>query len=742
MKAKYNDSLDQVTNRPYLSLAFWLLLVIVWGWGLLNQSVAAGVFRWTLFLIPDSAIAAWGDGPITLDGMIDRLAVCCIAGAVLGLSGLSGWFLIRDGMVRTQLRFPETMALAITLGLAIHATVVVTIGCFGLLRQTAAVFFVATATLGIGYLLGRLIRKWKGFCLDDGQDLEGESSKPDATRAGQPDTSATGLERWVATVAGSYFAILIIAKAILPPAEYDVREYHLQAPKEWWLTGAIEFMPHNIYANMPMAAESHALTSMMIWDVVGGDAETNAWWWGALSGKVIIASFAILLSMLVGGCVRMFVQSQGLPVRLSLMASRWSRVMVLAFPAVIEGAALGLIEVAVACYFAAGLMVMALRLGVSNAVFESRSLQEITLLVALAAGGAIGCKYPAVLLILPPLVGVWIWALSWSKQQEGGHLRNIFRWDLITIWISMIGLGGGIWYLKNAILTGNPVYPLAGNVFGGETLTADKIAQWNAGHTVPAYSLATLGDSMLDLLWRWRLQGWCLVPFMLLGLFAKERRGTVLLLLMALYAFLAWWLATHRVDRFLIPALPIAFTLAGVGIAIAIQRFGGRVGLGVLGLCLLMNAVYASGPVLGDGRILVALDYLRKDNLSESSVTRLPEHIRWANQNLRPQDTILVVGDAAVFDFEVPISYSTTFDQSKLIDLTTEPDATWPERFSGSGFRYVLVHWGEVERLRSTYGFDERISRALFDKLVTNGIVTRVETGDESGRYELYRVIE
>ena len=742
MKVKYNDSLEPVTKRPYLSLVIWLLLVMVWGWGLLNQSVAAGVFRWTLFLIPDAAIAAWGDGPVTLDGMIDRLAVCCIAGAVLGLSGLSGWFLIRDGMERARLRFPETIALATTLGLAIHATVVVTIGCFGLLRQTAAVFFVAIATLGIGFLLGRLIRKWKGGYLNDALDLEDESINSEVTSAGQPNAIGAGLERWMAILAGSYFAILIVAKAILPPAEYDVREYHLQAPKEWWLTGVIEFMPHNIYANMPMAAESHALTSMMIWDAVGGDAKADAWWWGALSGKVIIASFALLLSMLVGGCVRLFVQSQGLPVRLALVASRWSRVMVLASPAVIEGAALGLIEVAVACYFAAGLMLMSLRLGVSNAVFESRSLREITLLVALAAGGAIGCKYPAVLLILPLLVGVWVWTQSCSQQKKQRLLSNIFRWDLIAIWISMIGLGGGIWYLKNAILAGNPVYPLAGNVLGGETLTAAKIAQWNAGHAVPAYSLVTLGNSLLDLLWRWRLQGWCLVPFMLLGLSAKERRGTLLLVLMASFAFLAWWLATHRVDRFLIPALPIAFILAGVGIAIAIQRFGGRVGLGVLGLCLLMNAVYASGPVLGDGRILVALDYLREDDLSESSVTRLPEHIRWVNQNLSPQDTILVVGDAAVFDFEVPISYSTTFDQSKLIELTTEPDATWPERFSGSGFRYVLVHWGEVERLRSTYGFDERISRELFAKVVTNGIITRVETGDESGRYELYRVVE
>ena len=42
---------------------------------------------------------------------------------------------------------------------------------------------------------------------------------------------------------------------MLPPVDFDVREYHLQAPKEFFQPGRISFLPHNVYANMPLGAE-------------------------------------------------------------------------------------------------------------------------------------------------------------------------------------------------------------------------------------------------------------------------------------------------------------------------------------------------------------------------------------------------------------------------------------------------------------------------------------------------------
>ena len=60
---------------------------------------------------------------------------------------------------------------------------------------------------------------------------------------------------------------------MLPPLDFDVREYHSQAPKEFFQQGRITFLPHNVYANMPLGAEMLSLLGM----VIAGD-----WWWGAL----------------------------------------------------------------------------------------------------------------------------------------------------------------------------------------------------------------------------------------------------------------------------------------------------------------------------------------------------------------------------------------------------------------------------------------------------------------------------
>ncbi len=58
------------------------------------------------------------------------------------------------------------------------------------------------------------------------------------------------------------------------------------------------------------------------------------------------------------------------------------------------------------------------------------------------------------------------------------------------------------WYAKNAVLTGNPVYPLAYSLFGGKGLDAATAVQWTAAHRVSvedgsAYSLTALAKSIV-----------------------------------------------------------------------------------------------------------------------------------------------------------------------------------------------------------------------------------------------------
>ena len=69
---------------------------------------------------------------------------------------------------------------------------------------------------------------------------------------------------------------------MVPPMDFNVCEYHLQAPKEFLQQGRIASLPHNVYANMPLGAEMLSLLGM----VLAGD-----WWAGGLVAEGITAAF-------------------------------------------------------------------------------------------------------------------------------------------------------------------------------------------------------------------------------------------------------------------------------------------------------------------------------------------------------------------------------------------------------------------------------------------------------------------
>ena len=78
--------------------------------------------------------------------------------------------------------------------------------------------------------------------------------------------------------------------AMLPAIDFDVLEYHLQGPKEYYQSGRISFLPHNVYTNMPLGVEMLHLVGM---EVLGD------WWWGALAGQFLIALYAPLAAVLI-----------------------------------------------------------------------------------------------------------------------------------------------------------------------------------------------------------------------------------------------------------------------------------------------------------------------------------------------------------------------------------------------------------------------------------------------------------
>jgi Zn-dependent protease with chaperone function len=96
------------------------------------------------------------------------------------------------------------------------------------------------------------------------------------------------------------FAIYLLLGAVSPPTDFDVREYHLQGPKEWFQAGRITFLRHNVYTSFPFLTEMLSLTGMVL---------AEDWWSGALVGQIVLACFQLLSALAVFSIARRWISA-------------------------------------------------------------------------------------------------------------------------------------------------------------------------------------------------------------------------------------------------------------------------------------------------------------------------------------------------------------------------------------------------------------------------------------------------
>jgi len=525
----------------------------------------------------------------------------------------------------------------------------------------------------------------------------------------------------------------VILGGMLPPVEFDVREYHLQAPKEFYQMGRVAFLPHNVYANMPLGAEMLCLYAMML---------TGNWYLGALVGKTVIAGMMPLTAaaVFVAG-VRLHSLSAGVVAALCYVSIPW----------MIQVSNLGLVEGATALYWMLALYAAMLAYGAGQPAAVSKHAEpdgaagrKATLgLVALSgymAGAAAGCKYPALLFLVLPLLG-------WTVFVAAGGLRMVIkllpnrdriqgnqpiachvsqsrgaprRWLLPAVFLAACVAGGGLWYAKNWVTTGNPTYPLLYGVFGGRSWDPATDARWNRVHRPHDFSPHRLLQDTTRVLLTSPWISPLVVPLAALAIVLRaHRRLVTAVLLHVLWVLAAWWLLTHRIDRFWLPLLPELALLAGLG-ANWRQDKPWRCTLTVmLAMGLAWNLLVATSLGGGYNRYFVALKRLRTDP------ERLDPWHRYFNEHVS-QGRVLLVGEAQVFDFEVPVLYNTCFDECIFEQLVKGRTARQvAAALAEQQVAYVFVHWGEIARYRSpgNYGFTEFVRPEVFQRLVARGVL-------------------
>lgn len=504
------------------------------------------------------------------------------------------------------------------------------------------------------------------------------------------------------------FVLHIFLGGMTPPRDFDVREYHLQGPKEWFQAGQIQTLEHNVYTSFPFLSEMLSLGTMIIAD---------DWWDGAIAGKLTLTVFQFLSAICVyaigrrwGGTV------PGLIAAIAFLSTPWTtRISIIAYA-----------EGAISFYLIATCMaaLMAARCQNTN--------QRIRLIAitGFLAGSAMASKYPGLVSVIAP-AAIFFLIACWPKSQAGQQpdaWKTFFR--SAACFVCGITIAIGPWLAKNFVATGNPVYPLGYRVFGANDWSPKMDAKWQKAHSPSEHELQRIPTHINDVAakndWQSGLLFALAVPALLLTLKHTQARW---LWLYVIWTLAIWWALTHRIDRFWVPLVPLLACLAGLAWNIHSGRFWRMVVATVVVVCCTFNYGFCRLPLVGFHGALTELSALKKMPIRQD--------LRILNKTLHESANVLMVGEAEVFDTEFRLVYNTVFDESLFQQWTSEdlsladeaqpmkPAAEIAATLRERGITHVYVNWSEILRYRQTYGYTKYVTPERFLKLQEAGILSK-----------------
>jgi hypothetical protein len=285
------------------------------------------------------------------------------------------------------------------------------------------------------------------------------------------------------------------------------------------------------------------------------------------------------------------------------------------------------------------------------------------ILAGIFAGGAAGMKY------LGLIIALTVAAVAVVLASRRLTYRNALAFAVPALAVALP------WYVKNALLTGNPFYP---HVFGGLNASAagelrDAMRSFGHGHSpldfllVPARLLGDAkafdaGEFLSPLF----------VVFAPVALLYCRRDKRVLALWGGVLLYVAAWFVTTQQARFLVPLMPVLAVLAALGaLALASQGRLGRV-LAVAGTAAALTVGLAASAVYAAQFAPVVFGTESQDEFLREKVSNY-EGVEWLNRNLGPQDRVATDVWALLY-LQVP--YTTFGTMGDLLPFNAGPQST------------------------------------------------------------------
>jgi len=566
-----------------------------------------------------------------------------------------------------------------------------------------AVLAAAAALLGIAHILNpfSLLVGLGAFCC--------HGALRAYRRAPQRLSETFSARHWAWLAIGIAGAVSLAAATTFAPF-YDQFHYHLGFPYHWLRTGSFLTFERQAYSFFPSN-----MGLLYLYSLAGPGAwaaQVTHWWMGALTAAGSV-SIARRLGAPIGG-------------------QTLTAAIFVATPSVIHVGALAAADLGVAA-FSVGAVIALLRLRAE----PERALRWAAISGAFA-GLAAGTKYLALAsVVLPSAAAALI--ISFSKTPDGAHLaRRSTR--VILAFVLAVTAVVGPWLIRNAVQTGNPVYPYLASMFtrgaGDPSVTDDQVATGIGSFAFTRHMLGTVltlgtfsrrghaGDIGPVHLW--------LMPLVCIWMWRRRRDPAALLVFGVLVAGIVIWASGPPLGRYLLPSLALVAALAGAAWSEIVDSFATapRYALNTLLCCLLVaNCSPVRAEYLGD-QLACFLGFKTDEEYLRLNATQL-EAFHAANADLPAEATVLLVGEPRPYGIDREIVVEDQFRTPLLVELA---EASSSHDQIGEGLRrlgvtHLLWNGAEAQRIAVAEERPDFLAcsstevRARLDRFLSEGVV-------------------
>lgn len=256
------------------------------------------------------------------------------------------------------------------------------------------------------------------------------------------------------------FALTFIF-CLVPPSgnDYDSLVYHLAAPMQYLMAGGIHALPYDHHSFFPFTMEMLYLCGLQ------------------LSGPVLAKLFHWLMLPL--SCFALIAMGNQLKSRRSGL---WAAAIFVSLPLVLFEATTAYIDLGIVFFALLAFLCFFNWL-------QDHEIHQLTS-CGIFCGFCLGVKYSGIFIAF--FIGLWLLGTMAKRRQ--------WQFAGIGFFLLWMILSGGFWYAKNAVLTGNPVYPFAYSIFGGKGWTKQMAVAYDADQHEFGYGRKPLDWAMLP--WR------------------------------------------------------------------------------------------------------------------------------------------------------------------------------------------------------------------------------------------------